>query len=437
MTIVTSSFTLTPYNGGTVVNSPASISWCQLSPTRMVAMFYQTAPNGRRFVIIDNPDGLNSTTPPSVNPITYWEANYQTGMVRLERLNSNTFLVMTPASNSNALNPSYNMEVFSITGTTVTKEATSTWTQPGWNANRRYVTPWYQSWYLHAQCFTAANTADNCIMLGHGDVFPFENSSYRGNFDYAQAFGLSKAIWNPTTKVLTVTRYYQAAIARAWGGGYDPYVSWTSTVVEYQPMSWYVNQSVGGITFGVRMRTVGNPTSRRSSLATNGSVWAPVSNNTVTAIRNGNQFYEYGMMSNNRVVFSDYNSAYYFDPNMANNQGGASFPVDAAGDMSIAMPFVLGLDANHHAVIDSRHFAAPTTSPFRMKVIRREDSNMVFPSPASNTDYGFTVNVPAVRVANDKPNPVVISSGDIMWAGLEQNSSKFQYVILKQPPLPN
>lgn len=435
MTIINNKVVLAPYNGGTVNSSLQSMSWCQMSPTRVVVVYHQSNPTGRRFTIIDNSTGLSSGDAPSITNGAYYDTlTFNTsGTVRVDRINGNTFAVVTTSTYAPS-NLQYNIDVYTITGTSITKVYSTTLAQGQNRTSNQGVL--YQYWTAFQQPMVTYNVADNTLDFAYSGGKLLTNPYYSFGTDSYQTLLVSRFTWNPTNNTgsfSTVTNS-NYTIPSNYGGGIDGYVSFGPNN-PFSPISLYVNQSRGGITVGFRVLSSSFPSNRSANIRSGAHFIQKA------GVSMGNQFridpyYETGLMSSNRQTLADFKSAYYYDANGLANQGGTTFPITGTQDMTASMPFVLGLDDNYHAVIDSRYFVDPT-KPYQMKIVRREDSNIVLPSPSSTGTYGFTVNVPQVTVFWDKPRPVVISTGDIMWGGVKLGTTEFNLVILKQPPLPN
>ena len=99
MAIINRTVPLEVTGGGTASATGRNTSWVKLTNNRMVVVYSQNNPFARRFLIIDNPDGLTSTTEPTNTMVTAVGENTTSDyinatFVRMERLNDNAFVVI-------------------------------------------------------------------------------------------------------------------------------------------------------------------------------------------------------------------------------------------------------------------------------------------------------------------------------------------------------
>lgn len=437
MTVFSQSIPLTPISGGTVNPSSRYGSMVMLTPTRMVVVYLQTNPARRVMMIVDNPNGFNSASAPSVYNNVYSDGYMMTnaGSVKMVRLNDSTFMIASNANNGST----WFCEVFTVQGQVVSFKTSANFTYG--NLNISWDNP---------LAFAAAQQSIAFIPLGDNTVLInqscFEN--YTSGFGGTITENLSnhQLYWNGTT----LTEIYNARtwgyLVTNWGRNND--ANWVTFDVYHRKIPG--SNAVLQVFRGVNSQTPkSDPTGyklcfvRQINPPTTGNVW------TFGAFRAVPDNFDVAMADPSTFVLSDFASTYYISNSenisapsfyqtgnkAAPAKGGGFYATGSnAGDAAISTPFVLPFNTTYHAVIDRRYFTSPSTAPFRMKIVRREDSNMVAPSPASTGPYGFTVAVPAISTYWDKPRPTLIGN-DIFWCGIQGNN--FAYAVIKQPSLPN
>lgn len=437
MTVYSQSIPLMPISGGTVIQSARYGSSVMLTPTRQVVVFIQSNPARRVMMIVDNPNGFNSTTAPSVYNNVYNDGYMMTnaGSVKMVRLNDSAFMIASNSGNGS----SWFCEVFTVQGQVVSFKTSNTFVIGdqgiGWE---------------NPLAFSAVQQSIAFIPLGDNTVL-VNQVSYE---NYTSGFGGTvtenitnhQLYYNGTTLTQIQTSRIWGFLVTNWGSNNN--ANWVSFDVYHLKIPG--SNSVMQVFRGVNSRTVKtDPTGyklcyfRPINPAGAGQPW------TYGSFRAAPDNFDVAMLDSNTYVVSDWASTYYVSANetarqpsyyqTAGNQrpvlgGGVYATGENAGDAFASTPFVLPINTNYHVVIDRRHFTNPAVNPFQMKVVRREDSNMMQASPASTGPYGFTVNVPKIQTYWDKPRPFLIGN-DIFWSGVIE--ANFAYNVIKQPNLPS
>lgn len=430
MTVVNQTISLQPFNGGIISALDSNLIWCKLSDTRMVVSYVQTGPFARRFVIIDNPSGLNSSDAPSVfNGLAATgdtvASTYANCTFRMDRLNATTFMIMYRESGSYA----FNIDVFTVSGTTITKAWTGSFSTP--NFFQYPVSSRYQ------QSVTTVMNDDNQGWIFYPSLFQDSTGGWSNYTFYRTNIQTTKMVWNPTTKVLSFTNSYiiYQAMDTQYGGGY--YISYDSSGINtfYRPD--FYNVPVPGTTdvaVGWRMIGVLNGATARGS-STLSQWFVRASTSAVSGYTQLPNAVDFTMLSTGRRVNANWKAATYYGDVTGSAFYDSGTPT---ADDATTFPYVLSLAPDYHAVVDSRHFMDPS-KPFQMKIVRRVDSNIIETSAGSvGKQYGFTVNIPVkIRCSWDKNRPF-IQGGDIMWCGAVMGqTNQFAYNVLKQPSLPS
>lgn len=440
MTVVNKTVPLAAVSGGTISLTRRYCSAVQLTPTRMVVAYNQTNPARRVFSIVDSPGGFKSVDNPTVQNAVYNDGDIMTtaGSVKMVRLSDSAFLLAWNPNNSN----SWTMQVFTVSGNVITWAYTTT---------KQYGN--YGSGYDNALAFGPAQQSIAFIPLGDNVVLINQTAAgyYSGYPSYTtQDIRSTQLKWTGSSFTTLDENYTFGTINySALGWGYNVYSDirnpWLTLDVYYvtRPGTDKVYQVFRGV-----------PSTTPKTDATG---YQRCYYRTLTKPANANNPWIYGSFkslpdnfdlafADNQIqVLSNMTMSYFLSDaeaggNPTNYQKGnvilpargGGYHSNNVGADALATPFTMVFDSNYHAVLDRRHFVDPT-QPLKMKVIRREDSNIIRTSPASTGDFGFTVNVSQVGTFWDKPRPMMIG-GDIVWFGVSGNN--FAYNIIKQPPLP-
>lgn len=447
MTIIAQNVTLVATGGGTPSNDPQKTSWVKMDNTRLIYVYTQSSPNGRRFIIIDNPDGLNSATVPTItsgitatSEVTSAEF-YTAKLVKLLRVNSNTFACLWRSAT--LANP-ITIEFFNVNGTTITRLPNTASVASGNIESTNYGGPIPNIYTNEANAFIngqqpigAVTASDNTILVSFIKEMRYLSSG--NTFRYYQNHQIYKVVFNTTDNTVTSSKANSETTMSQnnWGGGdvYGYLDYYTNPTTRFNYGDFYEVTGFDGQTYlAFRMIDLSK------AFAFNGSnflshfvIPSSISVSLRQIANNANACW----LGADRRVEALFNGAKYFNLNSVGQGGASYFPtVNPAADENLA-PFSLPLSANHFMVIDSQHFY-DASKPLRMKVIVREDANFITPSKSSQSQYGFTVTPPQlINPCWDKRRPIKIGD-DVMWCGqLVGTTNKFAYNIIKQPPLSN
>lgn len=450
MTIINQTIPLQATGGGSVSLTQQNAAWVKMNDQRLVVMYPQTNPRGRRFMIVDNPDGLNSATAPTITNGINANGDADTNVAgtdffaslfyRLVRINAQTFAIVW--KNSNAFN-NVQFELFSILGTTITKISTTSYQTYGWrdtsifggdfNTNlMMYSTDGFR---LNQTPFGVANIAENRLAIS----FYKEGRYLATGNDYVhyQSIICCTGTFNTTNNSFTWdTAFYGTPANQATTRTYA-----SQTIYEYSRQIWhspdFYEITPADSTYQYLAYRL---LDRNATLTTraSGVINQQHTNTFNTVWQTQDKSQDTCYQARTRNVRAGWNSAYFYDPSGVRNDGGAIYtpPVSPAGDDTLS-PYVLPINNDWFIVMDSRHFYNPAT-PITMKVICREDFNIMSPSTASQTQYGFTVNPPVkIQMFTGTQRPFMVGQ-DIMWCGkLTGDTNKFSYNVIKQPPLAN
>lgn len=432
MTINTTTITVQLPNGQPNTLTNPSVSACQLTANRMIIYSTSGNPYTRSFTIVDNANGLSSSTAPTVAYNAYMDTTNvgETNIsVRMERLSDTTFVMMSPREGSLFVPTVWTIEVFTVVGTTITKVSSTT----------------DNTFTLHAR---SAKSYQNMV------VVPFSDYEIAVYYQYLR----------------TSYNYYPYGMTSYWGakrGVYDPNANtWTwgparnlSDTPQYATTTWgdegiYFppNYVIPVDIWAIKSPDGGRLICAQSANGNNYSTRAAYSYDSYYA---DNFRYVYHSSATNltAATLTDINDVklYMTMGNAgASNWDGKTFnfagtrPRQAVlangtvGDYRRTLyTHTLPIDDNYLITIDRRFFLTnnPASNPFRMKLIRRIDGQLIEQSTASATNQaGFTVNVPWSDAIWDKPRPWLNENNDIVWWGIL--AGKFVITTIKQPSLP-
>lgn len=434
MTIVNPAFTLLAHGGGTVTTTDGATPWCRLTDTRMVVAYWQKTPNAGKFGFIDNPDGLESTTTPSVFTMSSYIAASETVPswgTKMLRLNDTTF-VLIYTSDQNYVN----FQVYSVSGDTITRvTATNYYINNAMRNGRNgsFTYPVYNT--VASPQWAAAPLADNTFTFATSSYVNYFNSFFPSQRDSAQSFLSLLFTWNPQTATLSFIEKYNSKFA---GGGEDNYyygITYPRGMGFYMiptavPNEWFVNLRLFSNSPGTT-RTSNNVYNHWYRIRADGSV-AQLTNYAVNL--------ELLEPITGKSALMTYASTQYNE--VANQTTITSYtvPAPAANDMNLYAPFSLRLDSNYYAMMDYRPFyrIGSLDGKYTLKIMRRADDYITESAPGT-PDYGAVLTTPNQILSNNQDaRPFVTPRGNIMWAGsvFTPNREKFAYAVVVQPSLP-
>lgn len=414
MAVISRSIPAIPYQGGNLaVTQPGSCA-VQLTPTRMVWTYSQTNPNWRYFVIVDTPEGWATGGTPVVTVSRMQDQKSYKGFnLQMARLNDNAFIVFDAVNQGSA--GSFSWEVFEITSENVfTRTATN----------------------LDPYDNIITSPTNMTLTLGRTDV----------------GFTTTGAKWNNTTTVVPLADNLigmwfidSGNGVRSITGSYNTTtkaftlgpISGNYSTLGYNGAVELMWRAIPGSTkkaITIRsMNTSGSWVNTNNSIHTqvvvqntDGSIYAnypayiglpAILGNSVTSITQ-----DQIMLSENRMARVNWNWAYYhgISGSTVTNDGFGLFSSTVSNNAMHA----LAMDPNYMMLMDRSHFNSASSGPIKIKIIRREDANMVAQSPGSAVSAtGFEVTAPWIDTWRNDSRPRMLPNGDIFWWGLDASGA--------------
>ena len=438
MTVITKQVTLQLTNGTQNSVGNPNVNACQLTPNRMIIYSTQSTPYTRNLTVMDNPDGIYSATAPTMAYNVFADTNKYAGdgsSVKMERLSNDSFMIMSGTTgNAQFTNTNWTLEVFKIVGTTISRVSVVSL------GNLTYQNRTNSKFF---QNLAVVTFNDYEVVLS----FPQFGTSYN-YYPYGMYYywKLRRGVFNPVNNTWTwdADKISDNTSVSEWGdeGTYYP-----PNNIQYID-TWAIKNPNGSRMF-----------------------FAKTSNNRNYSSQSDYSFSGYNMDSIKMAVFtnaSTWSGVYSYGNNGSTNSGTMKDAIFPHGDSQISTSnwknftfsgskanpavlenataldtrytyytHVLPIDNDYFVMIDRRYFIAAdtTNTPFRMKIIRRVDGQLIEQSPASSTSItGFKVTVPWCEILWDKGRPWLNENNDIVWWGV--SNGKFVINAIKQPPLP-
>jgi hypothetical protein len=247
--------------------------------------------------------------------------------------------------------------------------------------------------------------------------------------------------WDNANKKITFTKnFFTSNLSTTYGGGY--FIDYNGVQnAFYQPDFYYVDcpiPNTGVLAFRPYKQTVAG---YRGQYSVDGNIhWFVNQTGQDLDVGFSNQIScDVAFASATRKIESNWTQTRFFDAKGTGYQGGGTHAPTSPLENNTTFPFALPLRPGFHALVDSRYFTDPSypaNGAFRIKFIRRDDSNFLTTSPASQAQYGLSINVPVKIDCHYSRNRPYLLNGDIMWAGSRRGTvNTFSYNIIKQPPL--
>lgn len=440
MTVISTPIQLKLSTGAANTVANPNVNACQLTPNRMV-IYCVESPYKRMLSIVDNPNGLSSAVAPTVTYNAYMDsASAPTSgqSIKMERLSNDTFMIMSPVNNAKFTLTTWTIDVFKVSGTTITKVSTTTDQQLTFMA--RCDSKFNQN--LHIAPFQ-----DNEVLIAYQRM-DFTNTYYPyGNRMY---WASKRGVWNPTQNTWTWdsakigTEISAQDVPQSWGqeGVYFP-----TSDIQYVDI-WSTKNPSGGRLFQaktcnfINYGTVANynyqGTWTRNDyrgvfMSSATDTWV---NTTIQATNDITTMFTHG---DSPIAYTDW-KVHTFTGTRAglsflNGETQISTRTVSNGQGNL---HVLPIDRDFYIMINRQFFLAnnTTTAPFTMKIVRRTDSALLDQNPASvGKAVGFKVTVPWSDILWDKTRPWLNENNDICWWGVDP-SGKFVITTIKQPSLP-
>lgn len=407
--VITRSIPAIPYQGGTLRTAQPYSAAVRLSATRMVWTYSQTGPDWRFFVIVDTPEGwANGGTPVVTVSRMQDQKSYRGNSLHMARLNDNAFVVFDAQSASGT---AWSYEVFEI-------NADNVFTRTASNLDAYdTITTTVNLAHTQGNVGTTGAKFNNVMtvmtMVDNTLLIPF----FSGTGAY-----YSTMVYNPTTKVVTFPVSGNGLGSVGYTGTQEVYSrlipgstkrsvtfrttnianTWSGTSTSFMTVIFNADNTIFG-TFNSATNALGNP-------AVNPATDSVALSDTRVARLNWTWAYYYGQTSGTLV-----------------NDGFGSYTNTTSINPMIALP----MDSNYLMAIDRTHFASSTSGNLKVKIIRRDDANMVSQSPGSAASAtGFDVTATYIQPWFNDPRPRIMSNGDVFWWGLD-NSGALAWNILK------
>lgn len=421
--VITRSIPAIPYNGGTLRTAQPYSAAVQLTPTRMIWTYCQSAPDWRYFVVVDTPEGWANGGTPTVTVSRMQDQKTYRGLsLQMVRLNDNAFMIMDLQAVTSV---SWSYEVFEINADNVfTRTATNldpydvvqtsisnstgylNSAQTGTNAkytNVATLVPLADNQFLFAGFNNTSvvsvsgvctyNTTTKVVTFNNGNLVSLGSFGNAGSANSAEVYW--RSIPNSTKKAIT---FKTANTLAAWNG----------TVMQFQTL--VVNAD--------------------GTIAANYPRFENALGNSLVT-----QAQDMAMMSDTRMARTSWTWNYYYglsggttsSTGTATNDGFGSFTSTQSPNPQLAFP----MDANYVMLWDRTHFASATSGNIKIKITRRDDANMASQSPGSAISAtGFEVTAPWIQTWYNDSRPRMLPNGDVFWWGLDA-SGKLAWNILK------
>lgn len=415
--VITRSVSL-PFQGGTPYNTTARQMAVRLSPTRMVWVGCQANPNWRYFSIIDTPEGWVNGGTPTVTTQLFDQRIHFGNAAQMVRLNDNTFFIIDSASTVGG-NTAYVLEIFEIDqdskvvkvyanhdGTTFTAAGfTGAYLSGSISGNGG------GSKYGNPQTFIplADNSLIHCYVNNNSQII-YRTVSY-----------------NTTTKQITLGTEQSNANFSVSGYGAAPDLSWrkipgsTKIALTYRSSNsssgnWTNGSSTGQQNFAAIFNADG-------SVAT---VWPVLT--TALSASDGNRYpSDSVVMSENRWARVSWSSITYHKADGSSD--GLAFYNNSTSNNPL---LTYALTADYILVLDRLHFVSSSSGKLKLKVLRRDDSQITSQSAASLPGTtGMEIDCQWIDTWRHEPRPVMLDNGDLFWWGLDVTGTKLVWNILK------
>lgn len=435
MTIVNQTITLAPTGGGTANATPKNSAWVKMSDTRMVFVYSQLTPFARRFLIVDNPDGLNSTTVPTTTEVTAFGENTTATFanavtVHMAKINATTFMLVRkfPAE------VTYGIEFFSIIDNVITKLRGYDY---NFNTSASYTNP--NNFYnKFQQGIALVSGAENEVFIHYTAVRLYSTSS-SSMVTYIDTL---KCTWNPDTTDVSFNTVDSSRLhsSRGGEGSTSGQVYSTFRFPSFSYAETWDHRTL--VNLRLVERATG-ATSRSDSIRFSfynklGDLSDKTSDNGTGTWWTGTENYLDPLaISDTNIVYVDWDTyvrkPYSRQGNPADIEGGKLTLRSSPEPIANTMAFPLAVAPDYYIVLDSRYFM-DTTKPLSLKVIRRDDPNIYMPSPGTSATYGVTID-PIVHIdccwSHNRP---FLLNQDVMWCGVQAGKTNvFAYNIIKQP----
>lgn len=443
MTVISTPIQLKLSTGAANSVANPNVNACQLTPNRMV-IYSTESPYKRMLTIVDNPNGLSSSTAPTVTYNAYMDsaAAPSSGQsIKMERLSNDTFMIMSPGNSAygSFVYTLWTIDVFKVTDTTITKVSTTT--DKNLTFQARCDTKFNQNLHL-------APFQDNEVLIAY-QLFSFSNPYY----PYGQntTWSSKRGVWNPAQNTWTWDApksgpsITYSDVLQSWG---QEGVDFPKTDIQRIDI-WSVKNPSGGRLFqGKTSNTLNygtdayyqyNSSYKRNDyravfMASATDNWA---NQIIQSPTDVTTMFTH---ADSPIAYTDW-KFYTFTgarPTLSQLDRESQVNTRTGPTNGYGNIHVLPVDRDFFIIIHRQFFIANNTSaaPFTMKVIRRTDSAMIDQNPASvGKEVGFTVSVPWSDILWDKSRPWLNENNDICWWGVDP-SGKFLITTIKQPSLP-
>lgn len=440
MTVISTPIQLKLSTGAVNTVSNPNVNACQLTPNRMV-IYSTESPYKRMLTIVDNPNGLSSSTAPTVTYNAYMDSNSAptSGQsVKMERLSDDTFMIMSPGNKAKFTLTLWIIDVFKVSGTTITKVSTTT--DQNFTFQSRCDSKFNQN--LHVAPFQ-----DNEILVAYQRL-DFSNTYYP--YGLRMYWACRRGVWNPSQSTWSWDNYKVGNIIpigdlpQSWG---QEGIDFPTTDIQYIDI-WSTKNPSGGRLFQAKTSNLSNygtvanynyqGTWQRNDyrgvfMANASDTWT---NTTIQATGDLTTMFTHGDSS---IAYTDWKYHTFTGSrsglSLLNGETQINTRNSAGGQGNL---HVLPIDRDFYIMINRQFFIAnnTTAAPFTMKVVRRTDSTLLDQNPASvGKAVGFKVTVPWSDILWDKTRPWLNENNDICWWGVDP-SGKFVITTIKQPSLP-
>lgn len=428
--VITRSIPAIPFQGGTLKTAQPFSAAVQLTPTRMIWTYCQTNPSWRYFVIVDTPEGWQNGGNPVVTVSRLQDQKTYRGIsLQMVRLNDNAFMVMDLQSNS-ANNAQWSYEVFEIDSNNV---FTRTATNLDAYDNLQTVSFNSNTGIMSANQSLPANAKFN----NTSTFVPLADNSFLwAGFNTTSSVSISAVISyntaNKTISFLPSTAFNYSGFANA-GTSNSAEVCWraipgsTKKAITFKTMdkltNWGWSSSAGVSLMTVIVNADGSFNSCFSNNGSNLGTTGTTTHQDMVA------------MSEVRAARTSWNWIYYHGTVNSNVSGSGTYTNDGYGSY-VANPqsqpqIALAMDANYLMLMDRTHFISSTSGNLKMKIVRRDDSNMVSQSAGSAVSVtGMDVTAPYIETWRADPRPRMMTNGDVFWWGLDM-SGNLAWNVLK------
>lgn len=421
--VITRSIPAIPYNGGTLRTAQPYSAAVQLTPTRMVWTYCQSAPDWRYFVVVDTLEGWATGGNPVVTVSRMQDQKTYRGFsLQMVRLNDNAFMIMdlqTIQSNS------WSYEVFEInTDNVFTRTASNL---DAYDALTSAV-PNSTGYLTTAQSGTNAKFNNVATLVPMGD-----NQFLWAGFNSTSLATVSAmGTYNPTTKVVTFNTSNLVSMTFSNVGSANTAEVYWRTIPNSTKKAITFKTSNGSLTAwnSTAMAFETLVVNADGTIAANYPRFDTVLGNSVTT-----QAQDMVMLSDTRAVRTSWNWNYYngliggttATNGTATNDGFGIFSSTQSPNAQIALP----MDPNYVMLLDRTHFTSSTSGNLKMKIVRRDDANMASQSPGSAASAtGFDVPATWIQTWYNDCRPRMLPNGDVFWWGLDA-TGKLAWNVLK------